>query len=344
MSDRIDIAPYQPDDIHSVVAVLGRCLAAEAITSETFARKVLLDQNFDTRGALVARDGSRVVCFGLGMVRRFQLEDTPPTFREQSSRDNSNATTTFREQGSRNNGVSDFDRSWITLLAVDAEYRRRKIGTKIVAALEDYFLDRECATAWVSSYAPNYFTPGVDVNAYPEALEFFKSLGYQELLRPLSMDANLVGLTTPEWVQQKESELAGKVTIECFRPELILPLLDWMRAEFPGDWQRFARESMTKITLGEFRPDNVWIAHEDGKVLGYCQHDNAGRFGPFGVSADERGRGIGAVLLFKCLHAMRAKGLHNAWFMWTDDKVARLYAQAGFVESRRFALMRKAIR
>ena len=314
MSDRIEIVPYQPNDIHGVVALLNRCLTADPITSETFQRKVLLDQNFDTRGALVALDGRRTIGFGLGMVRRFPLEDTPP----------------------------DFDRSWITLLAVDADYRRQKIGTKIVTALEDYFVSRDCAATWVSSYAPNYFTPGVDVNAYPEALEFFKSLGYQELLRPLSMDANLVQLSTPDWVAQKESELAGKVIVECFRPELILPLLDWMKAEFPGDWQRFARESMTKITLGEFRPDNVWIAHEDGKVLGYCQHDNAGRFGPFGVSASERGRGIGAILLFRCLHAMRAKGLHNAWFLWTDDKVARLYAEAGFVESRRFALLRKA--
>lgn len=327
----VSIRAFEPGDIAEVVALLNRCLTADPIASETFARKVLLDQNFDTRGALVARDGSRVVGFGLGMVRRFQLEDTPPTFREQGSRNN-------------NTGVSDSDKSWITLLAVDADYRRRKIGTEIVRALEEYFVSRDCTSTWVSSYAPNYFTPGVDVNAYPEALEFFKSLGYQELLRPLSMDANLVRLRTPDWVLQKESELAGKVTVECFRPELILPLLDWMKAEFPGDWQRFARESMTKITLGEFRPDNVWIAHEDGKVLGYCQHDNAGRFGPFGVSASERGRGIGAILLFKCLHAMRAKGLHNAWFLWTDDKVARLYAHAGFVESRRFALLRKAIR
>jgi N-acetylglutamate synthase-like GNAT family acetyltransferase len=100
---------------------------------------------------------------------------------------------------------------------------------------------------------------------------------------------------------------------------------------------------MTKITLGEFRPDNVWIAHESGRVRGYCQHDNAGRFGPFGVSASERGRGIGAVLLFRCLHAMRSKGLHNAWFLWTDDKVAKLYAEAGFRESRRFALLKKRL-
>jgi len=313
MGDDVAVRPHEPGDIDAVVALLNCCLTADPITSETFQRKVLLDQNFDPRGALLAVDGDRVVGFALGLVRRVKIEDQAP----------------------------DFDRSWITLIGVDANERRRGIGRRLVSELEDYFRASHCKLTFVSSYAPNYFVPGVDVNAYPEALEFFKSLGYAEVYRPLSMDANLVHLVTPDWVKDKEAALEGKVTIEPFRPELILPLLDWMRVEFPGDWQRFAREAMTKITLGEFRPDNLWIAHENGRAVGYCQHDNACRFGPFGVSANERGRGIGAILLFKCLHAMRAKGLHNAWFLWTDDKVAKLYAEAGFTESRRFAVMKK---
>jgi GNAT superfamily N-acetyltransferase len=315
MLNSIAIRCYEPNDLRQVVELLNRCLTKDPLTSATFQRKVLLDPNFDPNGALLAVDGDRTVGFVLGLVRKYRLEDAPP----------------------------DFDRSWITLIAVDAEYQRQGIGTKLVNHVEDWFRSGGCKTTFVSSYAPNYFIPGVDVDAYSGALAFFKSLGYTEVYRPLAMDANLVHLTTPDWVLEKEAQLRGTVTIEPFRPELILPLLEWMKAEFAGDWQRFAREAMTKITTGEFQPDNVWIAHENGRVVGYCQHDNFGRFGPFGVSASERGRGIGAILLFRCLHAMRAKGLHNAWFLWTDDKVARLYAQAGFTESRRFALLKKEL-
>lgn len=322
MGEQVEIRPFEPDDIAQVVALLNRCLVADPITSDTFQRKVLLDQNFDPRGTLVAvTNGGRVeargiVGFALGLVRKFKLEDGPP----------------------------DFDRSWITLMAVDEPFRRQKIGTRLVEALETYFHLNDCKSTYVSSYSPNYFVPGVDVNAYPEALAFFRSLGFEEVVRPLSMDANLVHLATPAWVREKESALleAG-VVFEPFRPELVLPVLDFAKTEFPGDWQRFARDTMTRITTGEYRPDNLWVAREGGQVIGYAQHGSDCRFGPFGVAASQRGRGIGAVLLFRVLHTMRAKGLHNAWFLWTDDKVAKLYSQAGFVESRRFALMRKEL-
>jgi GNAT superfamily N-acetyltransferase len=115
-----------------------------------------------------------------------------------------------------------------------------------------------------------------------------------------------------------------------------------MKAEFPGDWQRYIRETMSKIALGQYSKDQIWTALDGERVLGFAQHEGE-RFGPFGVAASERGRGIGAVLLFKCLHTMRDKGLHNAWFLWTDDKTARLYAAAGFAETRRYAVMRKVL-
>jgi len=316
MSSQVSIRSYEPVDIWDVLGVLNRSLTADPVTSETFQRKVLLDINYDPRGTLVACADGRIVGFALGLVRRHKIEDSAP----------------------------GFDRSWITLLGVDEAYRRQGVATRLVGKLEEYFKACKCTATWVSSYAPNYFTPGVDVAEYPAALEFFARMGFAEIDRPLAMDADLVHLETPEWIREKERKLVEDgVTVEVYRPELIRPLLDFMRTEFAGDWQRFAREAMTRITTGEFHPTNLWIAHENGRVLGFAQHDNVCRFGPFGVAANERGRGIGAVLLLKVLHAMRAKGMHNAWFLWTGDKVAKLYAAAGFVETRRFAVLKKQL-
>ena len=316
MSEQIEIRSYQPDDIDGIVRLLNRNLPADLITTEAFQRKVLLDQNYDPRGSLVVCNGPELIGYALGMTRRFPLEDA----------------------------AADFDKSWITLLCVEASYRRQGIATRLVEKLEGYFKARECKTTFISGYAPNYFMPGVDPVAYPAALEFFKSVEFSEVYRPLSMDADLLKLTTPEWVRPKEQGLVeAGVKFDPYRPELILPLLEFMKAEFPGDWQRFLRDAMSRITTGEYHPTNLWIAHTDGRVLGFAMHDNNCRFGPFGVASKERGRGLGVVLLLRILYSMKAKGLHNAWFLWTDEAAARVYDVGGFKESRRFAYMKKVL-
>lgn len=181
------------------------------------------------------------------------------------------------------------------------------------------------------------------MNAHPGAIEFFSKNGFVEVYRPLSMDASLLKLRTPEWVLEKERQLESEgVAFETFEPRHILPLLEFMRQEFPGDWQRYIRETMIGIALGQYWPNQLWVAVGGATVLGFAQHEGE-HFGPFGVAAAQRGRGIGAVLLFKCLHTMRDNGRHNAWFLWTDDKTAKLYAEAGFVETRRYAVMRKVM-
>jgi hypothetical protein len=36
---------------------------------------------------------------------------------------------------------------------------------------------------------------------------------------------------------------------------------------------------------------------------------------------------------------MRGRGFHCAWFLWTGANAARLYAQAGFRQTRQFAIL-----
>ena len=85
------------------------------------------------------------------------------------------------------------------------------------------------------------------------------------------------------------------------------------------------------------------MAVEAGRVLGFAQSEGE-RFGPFGVAGSARGRGIGAALLVHMLAEMQARGLCSAWFLWTDDATAdRLYRAVGFRETRRYAILRKAL-
>lgn len=314
-AEKVSIGAFQPGDLDGVLRLLNRTLNADPMSSEVFQRKVVLDINFHPDGAPVARSGDEVVGFMLGLVRKYPLED----------------------------GAPDFDRGWITLMAVEPRLQRQRIGSRLLQHLLDYFQASNRTSVWVSPYAPNYFSPGIDEAAYPGAIEFLKKHGFQVAYRPLSMDALLLNLETPEWVKEKEARLIEDgMVFDTFKPEYILPLLDHLRREFPGDWQRYERESMVRITQGTFPPDQLFVAMENRKCVGFCQHDGE-RFGPFGVDLAERSRGIGAVLLFRCLHSMRSKDLHSAWFLWTNDHVAKLYAQAGFKETRRYSVMKREL-
>ena len=112
--------------------------------------------------------------------------------------------------------------------------------------------------------------------------------------------------------------------------------------EFPGDWQRIIRDAIESEEENGNLGSRISVMMKDGLCVGFA-HNNGERFGPFGVAASERVKGLGAVLLGNRLESMAQAGLARAWFMWTNDQTARLYAKFGFHETRRFAVMTKEL-
>jgi GNAT superfamily N-acetyltransferase len=276
----------------------------------------LLDANFRPEGAPVAVHGDDVVGFCLSIARQVPLENAP----------------------------SDADKGYVTLLGVRPSEQRQGIGTQLLTAAEAYLGSQGRKLVMVSSYAPGYFIPGVDVNAYPAGLSFFMKQGYKEIIRPVAMQTSLWDLRQPEWIGERACKLAGEgVSVSPFNPELTLPLLDFARQEFPGDWVRVVREVIGRIVSQGDSPSRLIAAIDNGKVVGFSHYENE-RFGPIGVAASQRGRGVGQILMYQTLLAQRDAGFRTAWFLWSDDKTAaRLYNGAGFKEVRRFALMRKEL-
>jgi GNAT superfamily N-acetyltransferase len=192
-------------------------------------------------------------------------------------------------------------------------------------------------------YVPTYLAPGVDEAAYPEAISFLAAMGAEVQSRPLSMKASLTGYRPGPEVVDIARKLEGDgIRVRPVEPADILPLLDFIDAHFPH-WRGDAGGVLRDLVDGDARMVTMHLAEEAGTIVGYAQ-SRAERFGPFGVNEAYRGRGIGAVLLSRTLLAMRTRGYHCAWFMWTSDRAAKLYRQHGFEEVRRFSLMTSTIR
>ena len=81
---------------------------------------------------------------------------------------------------------------------------------------------------------------------------------------------------------------------------------DWVYEQFGEGWSNEIAAAFTRHPVGCF------IAYDVNKkrILGFAGYDCTYKayFGPTGVDEDERGRGIGAALLIRCMEAMRDEG------------------------------------
>ncbi|MBX6771033.1 MAG: GNAT family N-acetyltransferase [Chloroflexi bacterium] len=312
----ITLRPYRPEDEPGVVAVWNRALSADRISAATWRARVLLDPNFDPALCLVAQADGVIRGFGLALTRQIAFFGDPPAP----------------------------DQAWITALAVDPEVRRQGIGGQILRALLDLLRARGCRAVTVASYVPNYFAPGVDVEAYPQGVPFLERYGFTVISRPVGMFADLEGYTVPAGIQQTLERIRSTgIAIGPAEPRDILPTLGLIRRHFSWDWWREAQEVFRDLFCGDPRGVGLVVARQGERILGYAQHRGE-HFGPFGVDPDHRGQGIGRALLAETLIGMTRQGFHCAWFLWTSEETARgVYAACGFQIRRRFAILRASL-
>jgi len=93
-------------------------------------------------------------------------------------------------------------------------------------------------------------------------------------------------------------------------------ILKWIDTHFSDNWVSECSAAMTR------QPVAVFVAVEDGELLGFACYDTGyrGIFGPTGVSEAARGKGVGAALLLACLHDMLAQGYAYAVIGWTGPQ------------------------
>ncbi len=86
-------------------------------------------------------------------------------------------------------------------------------------------------------------------------------------------------------------------------------------------WDRKRYRQFVEETFGELcmveadlayrqSPITAYVAERESRIVGFAAYEctRRGYFGPTGVRPDERGRGIGAALLFRCLESMEEMG------------------------------------
>ena len=313
----MQIRPYQGRDEAELLDIWRRAMTSDRISEELFRTQVLLDPNFHPDYLPVAVVDGRVVGFILCLARRV------PYFLQ---------------------GMDEAE-AWITAFGVDPDYSGQGVGSALFETVISKLRAARRKIVDISPYVPNYFVPGIDTRAYPDTIRFLQErFGFETLYKAISMGADLSDFQIPPQIQSRiqRAEAEDGLIIRPIEPADIPDLMPFLVEHFGWDWFRFAQSYLLEYFGDSPHRICFLIAREKGEVVGFCQQRNE-RYGPFGVRPDCRNRGIGRMLLFKCLEMMSAKHVFYAYFLWTDEDAARLYSLAGFKRRREFAVMRKTL-
>jgi mycothiol synthase len=309
------IRPYEGRDEAALLALWHAVLPLDPINAAVFRTRVLLDPNFQPAGLLLAEEAGEVLAFVLSIRRQVPL---------------------FGQ------GLEP-EQSWITAFGVHPARRRQGIGRELLATALARLAGTGCRKVSISPYTPNYFIPGVDVAAYPEAVQFLTALGWRVVSQPIAMQVDLTGFQVPPAIEALGRELAATgIQIGPLEAADLPELMPWIAQYFGWDWYRFAQEYLLELFGRGSDEIGFFVARHGKRIVGYCQQRRE-RFGPFGVLPELRNRGIGRVMLFRCLAGMPAQGWRCAWFLWTGQDASRVYRQAGFRPIRQFAIMHREL-
>lgn len=310
------VREFRVGDGERLVEAWRRSLPYDPVTPQRFRNLVLLDVNFDPDGLRVAVDGDTIVGAAYA-VRR----------------------TTAMVGADLEPGMG-----WLPFFFVTPEARGNGTGAALLDSALDFLRGHGVSTVEFAGYTPNYIAPGLDAEAYPEALKLLQRKGFGTRYEAVAMDRSLVDYTLPDEIRARVAAL----TAEGYRfgtpsDDDLVELVALAGNHFNPDWARAIRECVSAGTP----TDRIVCAHEPGGALvGWAQHEAyegvTERFGPFGVLEARRGTGLGKILLHLTLERMRALGAHSAWFLWTGEKSAagQLYLKTGFTVTRRFQVMR----
>jgi len=273
----MNIRPINDTDIEVALALWNRSARFDQMTPELFEEKVFDDPDFRPELTLVAEEQKRLAGFIMGLVRHF----------------------------------NDDKVGFIKLLVVDPAQQRRGLGSELLQRLETALWNAGASHIRILDSSPNYLQPGLDPR-YTEAVIFFEHHGYKRFAEALNLEVDLTSRDFTTGMMEEQLRTKG---IEI-RRAIMGDREDLMRL-LERHWKAWIPE--VERTLLNY-PVTLHIAVQQNRVVGFSAYDgnnlNTGWFGPMGTDPAMQGKGVGGVLLLRCLQDIKAQGHRFAVIPW----------------------------
>lgn len=272
------IRQYQDSDFHQVLKLCQKNYHLDVISEELLQEKINDDPFYEQELIWVTCDEEKVLGFLMGTCRM---------------------------------DIRDVNYGYVKIMAVDKEYRRNRIAKSMYELLEKELRQRKVDVMRLGDVPMNYFMPGIDPR-YTPAICFAIRMQFNCFTDTSNL---LVDLDNRNWSDSKKIVQLKADNIEVCRATLEdkQELMEFVEAEWKL-WQ-YELEMAYKT-----QPIGIHIAKLNGKIRAFSAHsaNNKGMpwFGPMGTHPDLRGKGMGRVLLYRCLEDLKNMGYKTAVIPW----------------------------
>ena len=307
------IRTFQGTDIPQILAIWNRTMPRNPINRQGFVKNFLLDHNFNDKGFFIAEEAGEILGYCYAIIRVYPADVG-----------------------------ADMNEDMGYINAIGLKYEKDilgGLGLTLIRAAENYIRTFGNRQIHMSHYTPNYIYQGINTE-YTAYLALFREAGYTEAARNQSIAIDLLTYQRPESIEQlKKQREAEGFRFTDMKDEYILPLFRYAQPGWNHRFRRILNETM------DYEKFNLIIYQ--GRVIGVnvfgdpysCEE----RFGPFSVSQEFRGKGLGQILLHECLTKMKERGLQKAWAQSTPIATAatHVYPKAGFVSTGDYVIFKK---
>jgi ribosomal protein S18 acetylase RimI-like enzyme len=192
------------------------------------------------------------------------------------------------------------------VIAVDPGFRRRGIATAMWKKMEAKLAAAGARRIWTLSRALDW---GVDLVRFPAAVVLLLRLGFEKLRDVYDQEADLTKMSFDTRRDEARLKRFG-IDIRRAAYEDRIPLTRWLRPRFP-QWL-----DVPSSIKREGR-QNVHVVFKGQKLIAFSSSGGGG-FGPIGVDPKYRFKGVGKILLLRCLADVRARGHRKALIGWAN--------------------------
>ena len=226
----------------------------------------------------------------------------------------------------------------VDLIAVDPAERRRGIGRALMSRVEGALAGLGAGDVVIAGNPPYYAWPGIDVR-YTPAICAVSTFGFEQDQPAWNMTVDLTG-EQPRPTEAAEKRLADEgIVVRRAVLDDVPALVDFAQTNFNTLW-----EGEISHSVGRDRTGCHIAVDADGTILGFAAYGSSrpSWFGPMGTTPAAQGKGIGSVLLRRCLAEQKAAGYDRVQIGWVGPLAFYSGAVAARVE-RVFLLYRKQL-